>query len=494
MKAPRHGISASRLISKDALCRMERAPDPCVMVLFGASGDLAARKLLPSLAQLAAEKILPKGFRLLGVSRTPKTTESYRREIAAALKEAGVKESGLLKQCDYLAGDGGDPGFYRALNQKLAGLGGRRLFYLSTAPSLFPVIAQRLHEAKLSRPPAGGWTRLVIEKPFGRDLSSAEKLNSVLQGSGFREDQVYRIDHYLGKETVQNILMLRFANVLFEPAWNSHYVDHVQITNAETLGVEHRAAYYDQSGVVRDMFQNHLMQLLSLIAMEPPSGFGADGVRDRKLDVFRAIKPLGTKDSVVAQYASYRREPGVSRDSVTPTYAALRLELDDWRWHGVPFYLRSGKCLAERVTEIAVVFRHVPVSIFKPLLADHLSPNVIRLRIQPDEGVSVRFEAKHPGPKLCMSSVNLDFSYERTFGAKPPEAYARLLLDAMNGDQTLFARSDAVEQCWRVFDPVVRQWERATKPLPSYSAGSWGPDEAEALLARDGRRWDLPYA
>jgi glucose-6-phosphate 1-dehydrogenase len=496
MKTHKEPVRASRLISKDDLCRVEQPPQACGMVLFGASGDLAARKLLPSLAQLSAENILPKSFYLLGVSRTPKTSESYRREIAQSLKAAGVKDKGFVKRCDYLAGDGSDPGFYRTLSAKLAeldrlhGVTGRRLFYLSTAPSLFSVIAHNLHEAKLSRPPAGGWTRLVIEKPFGRDLASAETLNTDLRLAGFREDQIYRIDHYMGKETVQNILMMRFANLLFEPAWNSHYVDHVQITNAETLGVEHRAGYYDQAGVVRDMFQNHLLQVLSLVAMEPPAGLGADGVRDRKLDVFRAIKPLEPNRVVLGQYSRYRREPGVARDSRTPTFAALRLEIDTWRWHKVPFYLRSGKCLAERVTEIAVVFRHVPVSIFKPLLADQLCPNVVRLRIQPDEGISMRFEAKHPGPKLCMSSVTMDFGYQRTFGVTPPEAYTRLLLDAMNGDQTLFARSDAVEQCWRVIAPALR----VPRTLASYKPGSWGPAQAQALLEREGRRWDLPYA
>lgn len=477
---------------------MEKPAEPCALVLFGASGDLAARKLFPSLAQLAQAGLLSKGFYLLGTGRTPMSDDGFRRQVAASLKAAGLKQPGFVKACYYHAGDADDPAFYRALSQRLVeldrvhGVKDRRLFYLSTAPSLFPVIAGRLHEAKLSRPASGGWTRLVVEKPFGRDLASAESLNGALRKAGFREEQIYRIDHYLGKETVQNILMLRFANVLFEPAWNSHHVDHVQITNAEILGVEQRAGYYEQAGVVRDMFQNHLMQLVSLISLEPPTGLGAQSVRDRKLDVFKSIIPLSSRAAVLAQYTGYKREPGVAKDSRTPTYAALRLEIDNWRWHGVPFYLRSGKKLAERVTEIAVCFKRVPVSIFQPLLADQLAPNVVRLRIQPDEGVSLRFESKHPGPKLCMSSVTMEFDYKRIFGMGPPEAYARLLLDAMTGDQTLFSSSAAVEQCWRLVDPVIRGW--AKRSLPSYASGSWGPAAAEELLAREGRRWDFPYA
>ncbi|HVE12919.1 MAG TPA: glucose-6-phosphate dehydrogenase, partial [Elusimicrobiota bacterium] len=376
---------------------------------------------------------------------------------------------------------------------------------LSTPPAAAPTIAAGLGAAGLSRPDRPeAWSRLVVEKPFGSDLPSARVLNAALHAH-FAESQIYRIDHYLGKETVQNILILRFANRLFEPAWNRENIDHVQITAAETLGVEHRAGYYDAAGVVRDMFQNHLLQLLSLVAIEPPTRFDADAVRGKKAELVQAIRPIDpgalAARGVRAQYAAgtsegapvpaYAAEEGVPPSSTTPTYAALRLEIDNWRWQGVPFYLRAGKRMAERVSEIAVSFKHVPVSIFKPLMADQLSPNVLRLRIQPDESVSLSFEAKHPGPKLCLSTVTMDFDYHKTFGTPPPESYARLIADALCGDQTLFARADEIEASWSLLAPVLEAWSSGDG-LDSYAAGSWGPAAADELLAREGRRWLLP--
>lgn len=494
---------------------MEPAPEPCAIVIFGASGDLTRRKLLPSLFHLHLNNLLPKQSYVLGISRTRLTQEEFREKARQALpkdQEAGPLES-FLGRLRYLSGDFSDPSFFRALARTLkeldeaCGVRARRLFYLSTPPSSYPVIAGGLGQAGLARPSPDGWARLVVEKPFGADLLSAQRLNEVIHRS-FGEDQVYRIDHYLGKETVQNILMLRFANTLFEPAWNRNTIDHVQITAAETLGIEERSGYYEQSGVLRDMFQNHLLQLLALVAMEPPSSFEPDSVRDRKVDVFKSIRPLReeelAEDVLCAQYAAgtiggqavaaYREEKGVSPDSKTPTFAALKLGIDNWRWQGVPFYLRSGKRLARRATEIAVQFKRVPVSIFRPLLADHLAPNLLRLRIQPEEGISMRFETKHPGPKLCISSVSMHFDYRETFGTPPPESYTRLFLDAMIGDQTLFARSDGVEQSWRVLDPILRYREAQGKGrLLFYPAESWGPPESADLLARDGREWHIPH-
>jgi glucose-6-phosphate 1-dehydrogenase len=342
------------------------------------------------------------------------------------------------------------------------------------------------------------WVRIVFEKPFGHDLESAKTLNNALQ-KVFREKQIYRIDHYLGKETVQNILMFRFANAIYEPVWNNKYIDHVQITAAETDGVEHRAGYYEGAGVMRDMFQNHLFQLLSLIAMEPPASMAPDAVRDEKTKVMASLafpKDRDWEDQVVrGQYEAgaiadkvvigYRQEPGVKPDSKTETFAALKVEIDNWRWHGVPFYLRSGKRLSARETDIVVVFKHVPTSVFQPLNPDQISPNTLHFRIQPNEGIFLRFEAKHPGSKLCMSSVTMHFDYEEAFGLKPPEAYARLFHDVMIGDQTLFAREDWLEHSWRFLGPLL---ENSTD-LNFYASGSWGPKEADDLIQRDGRQW-----
>jgi len=511
------GVQVSKIYTKEELCFMERIPEPCSIVIFGASGDLAFRKLLPSLFYLHENGLLPKQYNVIGAARTPFSDEEFRKKVRRVLPSSApsAKLEDFLRRLSYASMDYADASFYENLKktlQRLDTAGGaaeRRLFYLSTPPFLYPVVIGNLAKAGLAGVSArdSGWTRVVIEKPFGTDLASAKTLNRDVHRA-FREDQVYRIDHYLGKETVQNLLVLRFANSLFEPAWNRDCIDHVQITAAEQLGVEHRAGYYDKAGALRDMFQNHLLQLLTLIAMEPPVRFEADAVRDKKLDVLESIRPLEEagldRCAARAQYSAgsidgqavpaYREEEGVPRDSATPTFAALRLEVDNWRWKGVPFYLRSGKRMAERTTEIAVRFKHVPVSIFRPLLADQLSANVLRLRIQPREGISLLFEAKHPGPKLCLSTVDMRFDYQESFGTPPPEAYARLFLDAMIGDQTLFARSDAVERAWELLDPLLTRWEeKKDKELFFYPAGTWGPPRSDELLARDGRKWDLPY-
>lgn len=498
--------------TKEELCLAEKIPDPCAIVIFGASGDLAKRKLLPSLLQLQAAGALPAQYRVIGAGRTPLTDAEYREAMRAALPPGAdaAQAENLLGRLSYLGGDLAAPGFYRELKEKLGALSRDydlkgRLFYLSTPPQAYPGIIEQLALAGLSRPDGEGaaWVRAVIEKPFGTDLAGARALNALVH-KYFSEKQVYRIDHYLGKETVQNILMFRFANTLFEPAWNRNNIDHVQITSAETLGVEHRAGYYDKAGVLRDMFQNHLLQLLAMIAMEPPTRFEADAVRDKKVDVFKAVKPFGERELrenfVRAQYAAgaidgepaaaYRDEPGVPAASSTPTFAALKLEIDNWRWQGVPFYIRSGKRLGARLTEIAVHFKNVPVSIFKPLPAEQLCANVLRFRIQPEEAITIRFEAKKPGPKLCISTVNMEFNYRESFGAPPPESYGRLFLDAMAGDQTIFARADGVEESWNILEPVLARAAADGNGLAFYPAGGWGPAESAALMTRDGREWD----
>lgn len=489
---------------------MEQVPDPCTIVIFGASGDLSFRKLMPSLFDLQVQGLMPDTFGIIGVARSSMSDEQFRRRIGEALPRdadaAAVKS--FAGRCSYVRGEYDDESTYGAIAEALASSkadGGpirRVLFYLSVPPFLYPLIIHHLGDSGLARPASSdeGWSRLVVEKPFGTDLKSARLLNEAVH-SVFPEDEVYRIDHYLGKETVQNIMIFRFGNSLFEPTWNRHYIDHVQITAAEQLGVEHRAGYYDSAGVLRDMFQNHLFQLLALIAMEPPVRFEANAVRDKKIDVFRAVRPATSADVdkllVRGQYgagsaggapaAAYRDERGVPSDSTAATYAAMKLEVDNWRWRGVPFYLRSGKRLARRFTEVAVQYRRVPTSVFKPLLNEHLAPNILRFRIQPDEGIGITFEAKHPGPKLCLSTVTMDFGYRGTFGAAPPEAYQRLFLDALLGDATLFARADGVEECWRILAPFLD--EEGEEGLHFYPAGSRGPEAATALMRKDGREW-----
>jgi glucose-6-phosphate 1-dehydrogenase len=498
--------------------RLRRSPDPCAMVIFGASGDLTDRKLMPALYYLAREHLLPAGFSVIGCSRTPYTNEQFRdkvhKGIVAQLHLTDPNDPILKSFCSnlyYLTDNFGDRAAYSQLaelTKKLDGDGktaGNRLFYLATPPSFFPVIVEHLGGAGLAKPidPDKTWTRIVIEKPFGRDLKSARDLNRTVTRV-FHEEQVYRIDHYLGKETVQNLLVFRFANGIFEPVWNRRYIDHVQIAVAESLGVENRGSYYEESGLLRDMIQNHVMQLLSLVAMEPPASFDGKAVRDEKAKVLRALRPIPIENlqgfAVRGQYAAgfaegkdvpaYREEPNVSPRSTTETFAALKLQLDNWRWAGVPFYLRSGKRLAKRVSEITIQFRGVPHLLFRDALTESIHPNVMSVRIQPDEGISLQFSAKVPGTTPQIRPVRMDFRYGESFGAVPPTAYETLLLDCMLGDSTLFNRDDAVELSWELVTPILDGWKQdGEKGLAFYESGSWGPKEADDFIERDGRSW-----
>jgi glucose-6-phosphate 1-dehydrogenase len=498
--------------------RIRRTPEPCAMVIFGASGDLTERKLIPALFYLTRERMLPAGFSVIGCARTPATDESFRQEMGQAVKkylklssESDAFVESFGKGIYYITDDFSDPAAYSQLKTLLdrldheRGTGGNRLFYLATPPSFFPVIVKHLGAAGLATPkfPEQSWTRIIIEKPFGRDLESARELNRVVN-EVFREDQVYRIDHYLGKETVQNLLVFHYANGIFEPFWNRRYIDHVQLSVAEELGVEDRGSYYEEAGLARDMIQNHVLQLLSLVAMEPPATFDATSVRDEKAKVLRALRPLPLdrmdEFCVRGQYGEgwvagqkvpgYRSEPKVSPTSTTETYAALKLYVDNWRWADVPFYLRSGKRLAKRVSEISIQFRRVPHLLFKGIGADGIEPNVLSVNVQPNEGISLKFCAKLPGATMQIRPVRMEFRYGESFGAPPPTAYETLLLDCMLGDGTLFNRSDAVELSWELVDPILAYWrQQGASGLASYQAGSWGPAEADALIERDGRQW-----
>ena len=496
-----------------------RSAEPAAMVIFGASGDLTERKIVPALYYLARERLLPPGFSIVGCSRTHFSHEQFREKMRHAVteflqlpsEESKAFTEGFGKGVFYIADNFGEAAAYgqlKALLDRLdreRGTCGNRLFYLATPPSFFPVIIRHLGEVGLARPAQAekSWTRIIIEKPFGRDLASALELNRAVTGV-FHEDQVYRIDHYLGKETVQNLLVLRFANGTFEPIWNRRYIDHVQISVAEDLGIENRGSYYEEAGLLRDMIQNHVMQLLSLVAMEPPATFQAAAVRDEKAKVLRAVRPIPaervTDFTVRAQYAegfargqkvsAYRAEPKVSKDSVTETYAALKLYIDNWRWADVPFYLRSGKRLAKRDSEISIQFRRVPHLLFRDTPSEQIDPNVLAIHIQPDEGISLRFSAKLPGPTMQIRPVLMDFRYGESFGASPPTAYETLLLDCMLGDATLFNREDAVELSWQLMDPILKRWkEDGAKGLAFYEAGTWGPAEADKFIEADGRRW-----
>ena len=472
------------------------------IVIFGASGDLTRRKLIPSLFNLYCKGRLPEDFRVVGVARSDWSAEEFRRRMLSGCREFGKESLDITEweafatQLDYLPGDVTDADAYARLQSHLApdeAGPANRLYYLSTAPRVYTEIIGQLGEhGMLSE--TDGWRRVVIEKPFGRDLESAQQLNREIK-KALHEHQVFRIDHYLGKETVQNILVFRFANTIFEPVWNRNYIDHVQISVAETVDVEHRAGYYENVGVVRDMFQNHLMQLLALTAMEPPASFEADALRNEKVKVFSTIRPI-TADGVAehtvrGQYKGYREAEGVADKSQTATYAAMRFYIDNWRWQGVPFYLRSGKSLKEKATEIVIQFKSPPHMMF-PMPSDgEITSNVIGLCLQPHEGIHLEFEAKIPDTPADMREVLMDFDYAESFGETAiPDAYERLLLDAINGDAALFTRADAHELTWGLVDPILAGWEsKAAPPLSYYQPGSWGPGAANKFIAHTGHKW-----
>jgi glucose-6-phosphate 1-dehydrogenase len=488
---------------------------PCTLVIFGASGDLTKRKLIPALYNLARQKLLPEAFSIIGIARNPFTTDSFRaqissdvRELSSAAFDSGLWD-GIVSRLYYLSGEFDDPATYHKLADELArvekdhGTRGNVLFYLATAPDFFALIPRHLSEAGLTKESDDHWIRVIVEKPFGRDLASALKLNGALE-EVLEEKQIYRIDHYLGKETVQNILVFRLANGIFEHLWNAKYIDHVQITVAETLGVEQRGGYYDHSGALRDMVPNHIFQLITLTAMEPPISFDADAVRDEQVKVLRAMKPLSDEDvlthTVRGQYAAgvagdrklpnYRAEKDVDPHSNTETFAAIQLAIDNWRWTGVPFYLRVGKAMKKRDTEIVVQFKQPPFTLFRNTGVEELSPNQLVINVQPDEGISLSFGAKVPGATVTLGEVLMNFRYADYFGSTPATGYERLLYDAMCGDQTLFQRADMVEAAWKTVDPVLAVWQALpARSFPNYAAGSWGPKDADALLERDGRRW-----
>ena len=490
-------------------------PQPCAVVIFGATGDLTHRKLVPALYNIAADGELPPAVAVVGFARRPKTDEEFRTEMGEATRKFSrqtVRAEIWDKFADalyYHQSEFADEEGYKKLAARLdkldeeSGTRGNRLFYFAASPDAFETIIENLQKAGLNKAREGSWARVILEKPFGTDLASARHLNAVVQRA-FSENQTYRIDHFLGKETAQNILVLRFANAIFEPLWNGDHIDHVQITAAETLGVENRAGYYEGAGALRDMVQNHLLQLLCLVAMEPPTDLGADSIRDEKVKVVRSIRRLEGEDIgrnvVRGQYvegaiagkpvAAYRGEKGVDPKSETETFVALKLRVDNWRWANVPFYIRVGKRLPKSGTEISVHFKKAPQVLFNRE-ADASDQNVLVIRIQPDEGISLRMQAKVPGTSFRIESVKMDFHYGTSFGKASPEAYERLLLDAMSGDATLFARRDEVEQAWSVVDPLEEAWaaKEDAPELATYPAGSWGPEEADELLARDGRAW-----
>jgi glucose-6-phosphate 1-dehydrogenase len=532
MSAEPPSISAERPVNADPLSPSEmtgapaetalrkplratvRIPKPLAMVIFGATGDLTRRKLMPAVYRLFQEGLLPDGFAVVGFARQEMDDEGFRTLMHDALAEFAKKPdpeewARFAEGLSYVHSVFEDPAGFNRLKDHLKrldetrGTEGNRLFYLAVPPGVMEMVAERLGRAGLvCHPDEPCFTRIVVEKPFGRDLASARELNADLFRV-FDERQVFRIDHYLGKETLQNLLVFRFANVFFEPVWGRNYVDHVQITVAEKVGVETRAGYYDTAGALRDMVQSHLLQILTLVAMEPPASYDADSIRSEKVKVLQSLRPIRGEDvrlnTVRGQYAApadgksagYRQEPGVAEGSRTETFAALRFWVDNWRWADVPFYLRTGKRLPEKVSEVVVRFRPAPHPIIDVVEDDRPSPNALVLRIQPEEGISLYFEAKVPGMAGHLKPVSMDFDYCRAFGVDSPEAYQRLLLDAMLGDATLFARRDEVEAAWTLITPILEEWEKAGDPEP-YAAGSWGPAGADALLAADGRRWRVP--
>ncbi len=502
-------------LTRDDL-RLARTPPPAVIVIFGATGDLTQRKLVPGLYSLAAQQLLPPETAVVGVARSDLTDDEFRARMRKGVEEHGREPldegvwEGFARRLHYRSVPSGDMEAYGRLKELIEdhdarhGTRGNRLFYLATAPDLFPDIAENLGRIGLADEGDGTerFSRLVVEKPFGHDLRSARELNTRLNAV-FRERQVYRIDHYLGKETVQNLLVLRFGNAIFEPIWNRRYVDHVQITVAEELGVGSRGGYYDESGALRDIVQNHMLQVLSIVAMEPPAQFESRDVRDEKVKVLRAIPEFdarsAARDAVRGQYGpgwiggsrvpGYRQEGGVDPQSETETYVAMRVMVENWRWSGTPFYLRTGKRLPRRTTEVSIHFKAAPHMPFASTAVETVAPNLLTLRIQPDEGASLRFVAKVPGPQIDLRPVSMDFAYGNAFLRSSPEAYERLLLDALLGDSTLFTRWDEVERAWEILDPLIADWSATTAPFPNYDAGSWGPEASDAMLARDGRVW-----
>jgi glucose-6-phosphate 1-dehydrogenase len=499
----------------------ERAPDPCIVVIFGASGDLTKRKLLPALYHLEQAGNLPENFVVVGVARRP-LEDSFAADMKDGIVSGGGVDAGdekldaFVGRIKYHAMNFDDSSGYDSLKQMLGQLDGEfqtqgnRLFYLATAPDYFSDIIKFLGEHGMAQPEASEdgredkhkWVRVVIEKPFGHDLSSARALNDEVN-KVFHEEQIFRIDHYLGKETVQNILVFRFANGIFENVWNRNYIDHIEITAAESIGIEGRGPFYESAGALRDVMQNHVMELLSFVTMEPPVSFEASAVRMEKIKVWRAIQPIHPVDTVRGQYGpgtvggkpviGYRQEDRVHPRSQTETYAALRLEIENWRWAGVPIYLRAGKRLAKRVTEITIQFKQPPLLLFKDREgkgAEGIKSNIISMRIQPDEGIALRFEAKIPGPSMNIAPVNMNFNYSEAFGISSANGYERLLLDAMLGDGTLFAHRDGVEATWALMTPILEYWAKnPVKDFPNYPAGTWGPPAGDALMESEGRKW-----
>jgi glucose-6-phosphate 1-dehydrogenase len=506
------GLSISR---QEIICA-ETAAGPNGLVVFGASGDLVRRKLLISLFRLFRHDLLSERFYLLGAGRTKLSDEQFRQDAQLAIRQKSPDVSSkdmetFTDRLYYVAGDYGDISLYADVTSKIAQLNkkhhidGSMIYYLSVPPLLYATIVEQLGMAGLScpvMPDLKSNIKLVVEKPFGRDLGSALELSEKIHQC-FDESQVYRIDHYLGKETVQNILMFRFANAIFEPIWNRNYIDHIQITIAETVGVEHRANYYDKSGALRDMFQNHMLQMLTLAAMEPPTSFEADCIRDEKIKLLRSVRPFKPdeldKNVVRGQYGAgmvngkkvpgYLAEHGVKPDSKTETFVAAKLFVDNWRWKDVPFYLRTGKRLAGKDTEIVITFKSVPHSMFSSIGLDQMPPNVLILQIQPSEGILLNFQAKRPGAKSCISTLTMNFSYEQLFGTEVPEAYERLLLDCMLGDQTLFTRQDAIEASWQLISPIMESWEKDGSSLHIYPSGAESFPAADKLIESDHRKW-----
>jgi glucose-6-phosphate 1-dehydrogenase len=495
--------------------RFERQAPECAAVIFGANGDLTKRKLLPALYRLAYDRRLTAGFAVVGISRTPMTDDQFRQKMLEAVKEFSEDTNfdenvwrAFATGLFYVAGDIADPALYQRLAAKLNEIessrhtGGNVLFYLSTQPSQYAPIAQSLGAAGLAK--GNGWRRLIVEKPFGHDLASARELSDRLH-EHFDESSVYRIDHYLGKETVQNILAFRFGNGIFEPLWNRRYINHIQITGAESIGVEDRGAYYEEAGALDDMIQNHLLQVMATIAMEPSASFRATSVRDERSKLLRSIRPMKPDEirvnTVAGQYGAgnvggkqlsgYRQEAKVAPDSQTDTYAAVTFFVENWRWAGVPFYIRTGKRLPKRVTEIAIQFNPAPLTIFDEDDGDR-APNLLVVRIQPDEGISLKFLSKRPGSGMNLRPVSMDFNYGSSFGERSPSAYETLLLDAIIGDATLYTRQDMVEASWAVVEPIQNEWRSTKLDFPNYPAGSWGPAAADEMLARRGHTWRRP--